>query len=69
LENAQLAAAIEKAIAGLPVPQRAVVILRDIEGLSYEEISDITGYNQGTVKSKLSRARWALRDKLRGIVT
>lgn len=45
---------------------RAVIILRDIEGFSYEEISEITGHKLGTVKSKLSRARNDLREKLKG---
>ncbi|MBF0488319.1 MAG: sigma-70 family RNA polymerase sigma factor [Nitrospirae bacterium] len=68
LQSRQRGRAIEKAILELPVAQRLVVVLRDIEGLSYEEISSITGLNQGTVKSKLSRARHALRDKLKDIV-
>ncbi|KWT91588.1 RNA polymerase sigma factor [Candidatus Magnetominusculus xianensis] len=68
MEKAQLTRAVEKAIAALPVAQRLVVVLRDIEGLSYEEISTITGFNPGTVKSKISRARQALRDKLQGVV-
>ncbi|MCG6552748.1 MAG: sigma-70 family RNA polymerase sigma factor [Candidatus Magnetominusculus sp. LBB02] len=67
IEKAELSKAVEKAIAGLPAEQRIVVVLRDIEGLSYEEISDVTGLNQGTVKSKLSRARNALRDKLKAM--
>jgi len=42
--------------------------LRDIEGLPYEEISEVTGYNLGTVKSKLARARQELREKLKGLI-
>jgi RNA polymerase sigma-70 factor (ECF subfamily) len=41
-----------------------VIILRDIEGLSYQEIISITGYRLGTLKSKLARARASLRQKL-----
>ena len=59
---------IQKAIDSLPEEQKAVVVLRDIEGLPYEEIANITGYNLGTVKSKLSRARADLRKKLRGVI-
>jgi len=55
---------IKKAIAGLPADYKNIIILRDIQGLSYEEIAEITGAKLGTVKSKLSRARTALRDKL-----
>ena len=59
---------IQRAINSLPEEQNTVVVLRDIQGLSYQEISDITGLNLGTVKSKLARARLALRDKLKNMV-
>ena len=58
---------IQEAIESLPEDQKIVVVLRDIEGLSYEDIARITGFNPGTVKSRLSRGRLALRDKLRGM--
>jgi RNA polymerase sigma-70 factor (ECF subfamily) len=58
-------ALLQRAIKGLPKPSRTVVVLRDMEGLSYEEIVDITGYNIGTVKSKLARARQMLREQLK----
>jgi len=57
---------IQTAINSLPAEKKAVVVLRDIEGLSYEEISSVTGFNLGTVKSKLARARQDLRKKLKG---
>ena len=57
---------LQVAINSLPEDQKTVVILRDIEGLSYDEIAGIAGYNLGTVKSKLFRARDELRNKLRG---
>ena len=44
--------------------QRAVVVLRDIEGFDYQQISDILGVPQGTVKSRLHRARMALREAI-----
>jgi RNA polymerase sigma-70 factor, ECF subfamily len=59
---------LQKAIDGLPRDAKAVAVLRDIEGLSYEEIVRITGYNLGTVKSKLARARHQLREKLKGLI-
>jgi RNA polymerase sigma-70 factor (ECF subfamily) len=68
LEKKERILLIQKAIDALPAGQRAVVVLRDIEGLSYEEVSSITGLNLGTVKSKLSRARLELRDRLRGMI-
>ena len=68
LERKEKEALIQKAIAALPKEQKAVVVLRDINGMSYEEVAKVTGYNLGTVKSKLARARQALREKLRGAV-
>ena len=59
---------LQKAIDELPHDARMVTVLRDIEGLSYEEIGRVTGYNPGTVKSKLSRARQQLREKLKGLL-
>ncbi len=68
LEKKERLMLIQKAIDSLPEEKKAVVVLRDIEGLPYEEIANITGYNLGTVKSKLSRARADLRKKLRGMI-
>lgn len=48
----------------LPEEQRAILILKDIEGLEYTEIAYVLGCNIGTVKSRLSRAREAFRKKL-----
>ena len=59
---------IQKAIGILPEKQKILVVLRDIEGKSYEEIVTITGFKLGTVKSKLSRAREILRKKLKGVI-
>jgi len=59
---------IQKAIDSLPNDHKTVVVLRDVEELSYEEIAKVTGYNIGTVKSKLARARGRLREKLEGQV-
>jgi RNA polymerase sigma-70 factor (ECF subfamily) len=57
-------AAVSKAIATLPQKYRAPLILRDVEGKSYDEISSILETNEGTVKSRISRARGLLREKL-----
>ncbi len=48
---------VEKAVDELPQHHRAVFVLRELEGKSYEEIAEITGCNLGTVKSRLNRAR------------
>jgi RNA polymerase sigma-70 factor (ECF subfamily) len=60
----QLEQAIQTQIAALDDEHRTLVILRDIQGLSYQEISEVTGLNVGTVKSRLHRARLMLKDAL-----
>ncbi len=55
---------LARAISTLPEAQRAMVVLYHSQGLSYEEIAEITGQPMGTVKSRLNRARLALRDRL-----
>jgi RNA polymerase sigma-70 factor (ECF subfamily) len=55
---------VRRALEALPVTFREVLVLREIEGLSYREISDVTGVAMGTVMSSLSRARQKLRAEL-----
>jgi RNA polymerase sigma factor (sigma-70 family) len=55
---------VRKALATLPSNFREVLILRELEGMSYREIADIAGMPAGTVMSSLSRARGALRQTL-----
>lgn len=62
--QAQLRANVEAALRDVPEAFRAVVILREIEGLAYDEIADILAINMGTVKSRLLRGRAALREAL-----
>ena len=64
LERKERLILIRRAIDSLPPAQKMVVVLRDLEELSYEDIANITGYSLGTVKSRLSRARLGLRKKL-----
>ncbi len=64
LASAQMEKLLQQAIADLDDDQRAVVILRDVEDLSIEEICEITGLPDGTVKSRLHRARLVLRKKM-----
>jgi RNA polymerase sigma-70 factor, ECF subfamily len=66
LEKKERMIRIQKAINSLPEEQNQVVVLRDIQGLSYQDISDITGLNLGTVKSRLARGRLGLKNKLKG---
>jgi RNA polymerase sigma-70 factor (ECF subfamily) len=64
LEGAQMERLLQEAIGNLDDDHRIVVVLRDVEDLSIEEICEITGLPDGTVKSRLHRARLALRKKL-----
>ena len=63
-ERQELGATIQRGLATLPHDQRMTLVLVDIEGLSYEDAADAVATNVGTVKSRLSRARAALRDFL-----
>ena len=64
LERSELEAALQRAVAELPEDGRIVVVLRDLEGLSYEEIAQVLELPLGTVRSRLHRARADLKDKL-----
>ena len=64
LERRELEAALGRAIADLPEDRRIVVVLRDLEGLSYEEIAQVLELELGTVRSRLHRARAELKEKL-----
>ena len=62
--SAETADAIQAALLTLPEEQRTLVVLCDVQGLSYEEAAEATGAALGTIKSRLSRARARLRDHL-----
>jgi RNA polymerase sigma-70 factor, ECF subfamily len=68
MEEKERSRLLQTALDALPMEAKAVVALRDIEGLSYQEIAEITGINLGTVKSRIARARSELRSKLRGVL-
>jgi RNA polymerase sigma-70 factor (ECF subfamily) len=66
LLQADDAASIARALTGLPDHFHQLLVLREVEGLSYRELSDVIGIPMGTVMSRLSRAREALRSVLNG---
>ena len=68
MEEKEKMALVQKALDTLPTEFKMVVTLRDVEGLSYEDIAEITGLHLGTVKSRIARARTELRNKLRGVL-
>lgn len=57
---------LRRAIADLPEVFRTTIVLREIEGMAYEEIAEITGVSLGTVKSRIARARQRLQEQLQG---
>jgi len=65
LGRKELAKKIREALEALPFDQRTALVLREIDGLSYEEIGFSLGVAVGTVKSRLARAREAVRAQLR----
>jgi RNA polymerase sigma-70 factor, ECF subfamily len=65
LERDQLSDIVTRAIEKLPQRYRMALVLRDIEGLSYEEIGDILQIPGGTVRSRINRARLMLKEKLK----
>jgi RNA polymerase sigma-70 factor (ECF subfamily) len=67
LAQKELAMRLQQALDGLPFDQRTAIVLREIDGLSYEEIAYSLGVAVGTVKSRLTRARQALRWELREV--
>jgi len=64
-EQKELGERLQQALDRLPFDQRTAIVLREIDGLSYEDIAFSLGVAIGTVKSRLTRARQALRDDLR----
>lgn len=65
MEGLQLEQAIQREIANLEEEQRLLIVLRDVQGLSYQEIATISQLPEGTVKSRLHRARMTLKDRLK----
>jgi len=63
-ERNEIRRAVEEAIGNLREEYKTVIVLRDIQGFSYEEISSILKCPEGTVKSRINRARLALKDML-----
>jgi RNA polymerase sigma-70 factor, ECF subfamily len=66
--HAEVRTAVEKALHDVPEPFQSALILRDLEEMSYEEISEVLQISLGTVKSRITRGRQALRKILGGYV-
>lgn len=68
LQNKELHRIAAKALIGLDEAHRSVIVLRDIEGMSYARIAEVLDIELGTVRSRLSRARGKMRDILEDIL-
>lgn len=66
--NSELNCIIERSIHKLPDSFRLAIVLREFQGLSYEEIAEITNTNVGTVKSRIARARNKLQEELKAYI-
>jgi RNA polymerase sigma-70 factor (ECF subfamily) len=64
LDRRRLGERLDSAIASLPEAQRAVLVMRDVEGLSAAEVGEVLGIGERAVKSRLHRARLELRERL-----
>jgi RNA polymerase sigma-70 factor, ECF subfamily len=69
LERRERNEKVVEALGRLDVEYRAVLVMRDIEGFDYQQMADVLGLPLGTLKSRLFRARLALRDELKAYVT
>jgi RNA polymerase sigma-70 factor (ECF subfamily) len=67
-QGSEIQARVQTALQQLPEDLRVAVVLYDIEGQSYKEIAEILEIPEGTVKSRIHRARQGLRELLRGLV-
>jgi RNA polymerase sigma-70 factor (ECF subfamily) len=68
LQRSQLQQSVGRAIAAVPEKYRIALVLRDIEGLAYEEIAEVLGIPGGTVRSRINRARGMLKRKLQPLL-
>jgi RNA polymerase sigma-70 factor (ECF subfamily) len=64
----QIAATVNKAVEDLPEELKNAIVLREIEGLSYEEIAEVMGCPIGTVRSRIFRAREAISERLKPLL-
>ena len=68
MERREIHTRVVNAIQALDTDQRAVVVLRDVEGMDYRQIGELLDISPGTVKSRLHRARCALRKTLAPVI-
>jgi RNA polymerase sigma-70 factor (ECF subfamily) len=64
IEQKELRAQIYRAVDALPIEYRTVLVLREMEGLNYSDIAEVTGLSMEAVKTRLSRARGMIRRRV-----
>ena len=64
LEREEMRRAVREAVARLPEDKREIIVMREFSGMSYSDIAGALGIEEGTVKSRISRARTALAEIL-----
>jgi RNA polymerase sigma-70 factor, ECF subfamily len=65
IEKLETSIIVRQALAAIPAKQRTLIVLRDLEGRSFEEIAEIVGGSADSIRTRLSRARKLLREKMR----
>lgn len=68
LERKYLRQTVHKILGGLPESQRELIVLRDLEGMSYQQIADVLGCSVASVKLRLFRARRGFKDRLESLL-
>ena len=68
LERKYMQGAVHRVLGGLPEAQRGLIVLRDIEGLSYQQIADILGCSVASVKLRLFRARRGFKERMSSLL-
>jgi RNA polymerase sigma-70 factor, ECF subfamily len=69
VDSNRIAQEVQKALMNIPPSYRQMIILRDVQQMSYEEISEITGVEMGTVKSRINRGRSRMQELLKDLYT
>ncbi len=68
-ERTEMASILRKALGGMPADQREIIVLRDVEQMSYEEIAEVLGCSRPSVKLRLFRARRRLKERVESLLT
>lgn len=68
MERKDMHATMYRVLGGLPAAQRELIVLRDVEGMSYQQIADVLGCSVASIKLRLFRARRSFRDRMESLL-